>query len=332
MNLAINGTCAKGCSFCFTKEDARLKHTLGEMTVKKVGELLDHFDVESVGEEVTILGGEPTQHSNFTGIVDYIISRGHKINLVSNLLFGKRTLDYITSNIRHIRWVLPNGAELNEKNRMNLFKKNYLSLYTAYANTWTFRDNARLFIAITLSSDWKERKMFEYVKWLHNELGGKLNAIRLGVDLTDTYMVNNKDLGSEITKILKFAKYNNIRVVSDCQIPPCMWEGKTKESIIENSMGFATFKVPGYDTICGFMPLDIFPNGSSIHCYPLQDKLKIDNVLNIKGENSILSLRDEFDKLYEENHKNYTLPKDCLECVFYKTECNGICGGCLEGE
>jgi len=332
MNLAINGTCAKGCSFCFTKEDARVKHTLGEMTVKKVGELLDHFDVEGAGEEVTILGGEPTQHSNFTGIVDYIISRGHKINLVSNLLFGKRTLDYITSNIRHIRWILPNGAELNEKNRMNLFKKNYLSLYTAYANTWTFRDNARLFIAITLSSDWKERKMFEYVKWLHNELGGKLNAIRLGVDLTDTYMVNNKDLGSEITKILKFAKYNNIRIVSDCQIPPCMWEGKTKESIIENSMGFATFKVPGYDTICGFMPLDIFPNGSSIHCYPLQDKLKIDNVLNIKGENSILSLRDEFDKLYEENHKNYTLPKDCLECVFYKTECNGICGGCLEGE
>lgn len=332
MNLAINGTCAKGCSFCFTKEDARLKHTLGEMTVKKVGELLDHFDVEGAGEEVTILGGEPTQHSNFTGIVDYIISRGHKINLVSNLLFGKRTLDYITSNIRHIRWVLPNGAELNEKNRMNLFKKNYLSLYTAYANTWTFRENARLFIAITLSSDWKERKMFEYVKWLHNELGGKLNAIRLGVDLTDTYMVNNKDLGNEITKILKFAKYNDIRVVSDCQIPPCMWEGKTKESIIENSMGFATFKVPGYDTICGFMPLDIFPNGSSIHCYPLQDKLKIDNVLNIKGENNILSLRDEFDKLYEENHKNYTLPKDCLECVFYKTECNGICGGCLEGE
>src|SRR6056300_1489131 len=212
MNLAINGTCAKGCSFCFTKEDARLKHTLGEMTIKKVGELLDHFDVEGAGEEVTILGGEPTQHSNFTGIVDYIISRGHKINLVSNLLFGKRTLDYITNNIRYIRWVLPNGAELNEKNRMNLFKKNYLSLYTAYANTWTFRDNARLFIAITLSSDWKERKMFEYVKWLHSELGGRLNAIRLGVDLTDTYMVNNKELGSESTKILKYDKYNKIKV------------------------------------------------------------------------------------------------------------------------
>ena len=192
MNLAINGTCAKGCSFCFTKEDARVNHTLGEMSIEKVGELLNHFDLKGSGEEITILGGEPTQHSNFQGIVNYIISRGYKINLVSNLLFGKRTLDYIIENIRHIRWVLPNGAELNEKNRMNLFKKNYLSLYSAYANTWGFEENPRLYIAITLSSDFKERKMFEYVKWLYQELDGKLNAIRLGLDLTGTYLVNGE--------------------------------------------------------------------------------------------------------------------------------------------
>jgi organic radical activating enzyme len=332
MNLAINGTCAKGCSFCFTKEDARLKHTLGEMSIEKVGELLDHFDVKGSREEVTILGGEPTQHSNFIGLMDYIISRGYKVNLVSNLLFGKRTLDYIVTNIRHIKWVLPNGAELDEKNRLNLFKKNYLSLYTAYANTWGFEENSRLFIALTLSSDWKERKMYDYIKWLYHALDGKLNAIRLGLDLTGTYLINNKEMGEEVTKILKFGMYNNIRVTSDCQVPPCLWEGKTKESIIQNSFDFATFKVKGYDKICGFMPLDIFPDGSSIHCYPLQDKVKIDNVLKISGENNILTLRDEFDDLYRENHKNYKIPQDCLDCVFYKTECNGICGGCLENE
>ena len=332
MNLAINGTCAKGCSFCFTKEDARLKHTLGEMSIEKVGELLDHFDIEGSREEVTILGGEPTQHSNFMGLMDYIISRGYKVNLVSNLLFGKRTLDYITNNIKHIRWILPNGAELDEKNRLNLFKKNYLSLYSTYANTWGFEDNSRLFIAITLSSDWKERKMFEYIKWLYHALDGKLNAIRLGLDLTGTYLINNKEMGEEVTKILKFGLYNNIQVTSDCQVPPCLWEGENRQSIIENSLGFATFKIPGYDKICGFMPLDIFPDGSSIHCYPLQDKVKIDNVLKISGENNILSSRDKFDDLYRENHKDYSIPQDCLDCVFYKTECNGICGGCLENE
>ena len=332
MNLAINGSCAKGCSFCFTKEDARLKHTLGEMTVSKVEELLNHYNLKGTDEEVTILGGEPTQHSNFTGVLDYIISRGMKINLVSNLLFGQKTLDYIVDNIKHIQWILPNGAELNEKNRMPIFKKNYLKLYSAYADTWGFEDNPRLFIALTMSSDWEERNTFTYIKWLTDQLGGKVNAIRLGLDLTGTYLINNKDMGKEISKILKFGSYNNIRITSDCQVPPCLWEGKTKESVRENSLGFATFKIPGYDKICGFMPLDIFPDGSSIHCYPLQDKLKIDNVLNINGDNNIYALRDQFDQLYIENHKNYTIPNDCLDCVFYETECNGICGGCLEGQ
>jgi hypothetical protein len=331
MNLAINGTCAKGCSFCFTKEDARVNHTLGEMSIEKVAQLLDHYNLEGTKEEVTILGGEPTQHSNFVGVMDYIISKGITINLVSNLLFGQKTLDYLIENIRHIRWMLPNGAELNEKNRITLFRKNYLSLYTAYANTWGFQDNPRLYIAITMSTDWEERNIYTYMRWLHSELGGKINAFRLGLDLTGTYLINNKEMGSEITKILKFGQYNNIRITSDCQVPPCLWEGKTKKSVEENSMGFATFKVQGYETICGYMPLDIFPDGSSIHCYPLQDKLKIDNVLNITGENNILSLRDEFDKLYIENHETYQMPQDCLDCVFYKTECNGICGGCLEG-
>jgi organic radical activating enzyme len=331
MNLAINGTCAKGCSFCFTKEDARLKHTLGEMSIEKVGELLDHFDLKMDKEEITILGGEPTQHSNFIGIVDYIISRGFKINLVSNLLFSQKTLDYIVQNIRHIRWILPNGAELNEKNRMVIFKKNYLSIYSAYANIGGFDNNARMFIAITMSSDWKTRNMYEYVKWLYQELNGKINSFRLGLDLTGTYLINNKEMGEEITKILKFGLYNNIKIVSDCQVPPCLWEGETKNTVLQNSMNFATFKVEGYDTICGFMPLDIFPDGSSIHCYPLQDKVKIDNVLEITGKNGIFDLRDKFDELYTSNHKNYTIPQDCLDCVFYKTECNGICGGCLEG-
>jgi tetratricopeptide (TPR) repeat protein len=36
-------------------------------------------------------------------------------------------------------------------------------------------------------------------------------------------------------------------------------------------------------------------------------------------------------KLYIENHKNYTLPTICQECTFYPNDCNGICGGCLEG-
>lgn len=331
MNLAINGTCAKGCSFCFTKEDARLKHTLGEMDIEMVDKIIDHYRLSNSNEEITILGGEPTQHSNFIGVLNHIFSKGFKVNLVSNFLFGKTTRDYIVENIKNIRWVFPNAAELNEKNRMVIFKKNYLEIYKAYANTWGFESHPRLYLALTMSSDWKSRNFYEYVKWLYHELDGNINAIRLGLDLTGTYLINNKEMGNEMTKILKFGLYNQIKITSDCQVPPCLWEGKTKKSVLENSLNFATFKLPEYETICGFMPLDIFPDGSSIHCYPLEDKVKINNVLEISGKNGILGLREEFDKLYIDNHKNYSSPQDCLDCVFYKTECNGICGGCMEG-
>lgn len=332
MNFVINGSCAKGCSFCFTKESARTKNTLGEMTIEMIDNLIDHYSLINSEEEITILGGEPTQHSNFTGIVEYIISRGLKMNLVSNFLFNQKTREFIIKNINHIRWVFPNAAELNEKNRMSIFKKNYLEIYHAYANSWGFEEHPRLYLALTMSRDWKERDIYSYIKWLYHELEGKINAIRVGLDLTGTYLVNNKEMGQELVKILKFGKYNDIMITSDCQVPPCLFEGKTKESVLENSMGFATFKIPEYDTICGFMPLDVFPDGSSIHCYPLEDKVKISNILEISGKNNILSLRENFDKVYRENHKTYTLPKDCLECHFYSTYCNGICGGCLEGK
>jgi len=63
-NFIINGTCSKGCSFCFTEEVARLQHSLGEMTPEYVDSLLDcyQFDPRKGSDsDVRILGGEPTQ-------------------------------------------------------------------------------------------------------------------------------------------------------------------------------------------------------------------------------------------------------------------------------
>ena len=82
-NFIITGTCSKGCSFCFTEEVARLKHSLGEMSVDQLNKLLDYYEFSPIkGEfsDVRILGGEPTQHSNFQGIADAVILRGLKIN------------------------------------------------------------------------------------------------------------------------------------------------------------------------------------------------------------------------------------------------------------
>ena len=334
-NFIINGTCSKGCSFCFTEEVARLQNSLGEMTPEYVDSLLDYYQFDprkGPASDVRILGGEPTQHSNFTGIIDTIIKKRLKINLVSNLLFGEDIKNYIVKNIRAFRWMLPNSAELDEKNRLKTWKKNYLALYDAYESTWGFEGDPRLYLSITISRDFKERNHFEYIKWLVAQVHNKVNGIRIGLDLTGTYLLNNKALGMELNKISRFAEVNDIYVVADCQIPPCLWEGKTYEAVMFNSHGLATFNERNSDTTCGFLPIDVFPDGTSTQCYPLKGTVNVNDVFGLPGEVKLKSLEDEYQKKYANNYKRYNIPRECAVCVFYKKGCNGICAGCLNGE
>tara|TARA_R110002110_G_scaffold222382_1_gene436348 strand:- start:545 stop:1471 length:927 start_codon:yes stop_codon:yes gene_type:complete len=305
------------------------------MTPSFVERLLDHYGFDSrqgVDSDVRILGGEPTQHSNFTGVIDAVIKRRLKVNLVSNLLFGEGIKNYIVKNIRAFRWMLPNCAELDEKNRLKTWKKNYLALYAAYESTWGFEGNSRLYLSLTISRDFKERNHFEYIKWLVGQVHHRVNAIRIGLDLTGTYLINNKELGKELTKILRFGEANNISIVSDCQVPPCLWEGETYESVMANSRGFATFNVRKNETTCGFLPIDIFPDGTSTQCYPLKGTVNVNDVFEVRGESKRKSLEDSYEKKYVDNYKRYDIPHECAVCVFYKNGCNGICAGCLNGE
>lgn len=332
-NFIITGTCSKGCSFCFTEEVARLKHSLGEMSVDKLNQLLDYYEFnENKGQlsDVRILGGEPTQHSNFESIIEAIIAKRLKINLVSNFLFGEKTRNYIVSRIRAFRWMLPNSAELNEKNRLQIWKTNYLSIYNAYESSWGFEDSARLYLSITISNDFRARNHFEYIKWLYKELNGRVKGLRIGLDLTGKYLINNKELGIELNKIIRFCSINNIRIVSDCQVPPCLWSGNTRRAIEIASNNFATF-VEKDETGCGFLPIDVFPDGTSTYCYPLKNTVNINNLFDMKEENKLKSLTDLYKTSYLDNLKKYSVPEDCLNCVFYLNGCNGICAGCLQG-
>jgi len=346
-NFIINGTCSKGCSFCFTEDDVRLQNSLGEMTLEYVNKLLDYYEFDSkkgsIESNVRIVGGEPTQHSNFIGIIDTIIKRGLRINLVSNFLWGDYIRDYLVENIRSFNWMLPNSAELDEKNRLKLWKKNYLSIYEAYENSWGFEEvcdregenictcGLKLYLSITISRDYKERNHFEYIKWLCSQIPNKVKAIRIGLDLTGTYLLNDKELGKELIKISKFGEVNNILVSSDCQIPPCLWEGDTQEVIMMNSNQLATFNNRKTDLTCGNLPIDVFPDGTSSNCYPLKGAVNVD-VFDVDGSNKIKTLEKIYNKKYVANYIKYDLPDDCLNCVFYLAGCNGICGGCLHGE
>lgn len=318
INYVITGSCAKNCTFCFTDESARKEDTLGEMSIETFAKALDHVNHHKYDGQVKILGGEPTQHSNFKGMIQEVINRGLKVDLISNFLFDSDTRDFIIENIEHFNWFLPNAMELDQSNRMKLFKKNYMAIYEAIKAHHGIdpEKNARIFLAYTLSSDYEET--YKYLIWLIKELDGKVPCIRLGINLTGSYVLHNKKLGAAIDRIMNLAQMNRFYVYFDCQVPPC---------IFNTPREFATYVEPK-DGTCGWYPTDMFPDGTMIRCYPTKSEIKLKTIFDYAN---VEEIKAELNREYVDKYKEIGTPKECLECPHYKVRCNGICLGCTIG-
>ena len=318
INYVITGSCAKNCTFCFTDESARKEDALGEMSIETFSKALDHVNHHKYDGQVKILGGEPTQHSNFQGIINEVIKRDLKVDLISNFLFGQETLDYIVDNIQHFNWFLPNAMELDQHNRMKLFKKNYNTLYDLVKEKYGIdrRKDAKFFLAYTLSKDYETT--YNYLLWLVKELQGKVACVRLGIDLTGSYVINNKKLGMVIDKITHLAELNNFTVYFDCQVPPCLWN---------SPRSFSTNVKPESST-CGWYPTDMFPDGTMIRCYPTKEETKLKKLFDYEN---VEEIKAELNRQYVDKYNEYGTPSECLNCLHYKVRCNGICLGCTIG-
>jgi sulfatase maturation enzyme AslB (radical SAM superfamily) len=318
INYVITGSCAKNCTFCFTDESARKEDALGEMSIETFSKALDHVNHHKYDGQVKILGGEPTQHSDFPGIINEVIKRDLKVDLISNFLFGEETLQFIEQNIDHFNWFLPNAMELDQHNRMKLFKKNYMRLYSLVKQKYGInpQNDARFFLAYTLSKDYETT--YNYLLWLIKELDGKVPCIRIGIDLTGSYVINNKKLGALIDRIYQLAERNKFYVYFDCAVPPCLWD---------TPRPFSTYVSPE-DGTCGWYPTDMFPDGTMIRCYPTKSETKLKTLFEYPN---IETIKQELNDQYRTKYSEIGTPKECLECIHYKVRCNGICLGCTIG-
>ena len=331
MNLILTTRCAKGCSFCFTDDDD--KKVNNEMDIDDAKMLLDNFYSRPKGPpNIKILGGEPTQYSKFPEVLAMILSDEYnkyprQSLLVSNILFNEATLNTILdTDINRRLTFLVNGMELDERNRINLFKHNVAALGNVYNG---------VSIAITLADNKSLEYHKQYIKFL-DESGVMLSVgnVRIGLDLSNTNIINNKKYGEIIKAYYELAIKYKAGMNFDCQVPPCVFDkndindflhGDPKNTFLSTIIDINN---PNKTFNCTTPAVDVMPDLKAEFCYQTIDTIA--PITNIMEYGKLLDVKQAFMSSYYDTMK---IPSnvECTSCTFFQSVCSGLCMGCTKG-
>jgi hypothetical protein len=292
LNLVLTKDCAKECSFCFTGEKIKgheMEIPYIEGLIKKNPEVI-----------FSLIGGEPTQHPEFLKIMD-VTKKTKGMRLVSNCLFSSKKREAIIDS--RIFNILANGMELDEKNRMTLFRRNW----NALINT-----DKIMTLSLTISKTSTVEYFEDYIDFLSKNLDN-LDSLRIGLDLSSNYLINNTYMGDVILSIQK--KLPTAKISFDCQIPPCIFNYDPNTEL---------YNYTNLESICNSPAIDVFDDGSAIYCYQKQN-MKIEDI----SPYNIKDLFTEFRKIYKKEERKASTPTECQICKYYlSNRCFGLCLGC----
>ena len=308
MHLIITEQCKKNCSFCFTDCEARRSNN--EMSIYKVKTILDKFYRTGV---VGLMGGEPTEHSQFKEIMEEIlVKRKLTLKFYSNFLFNddmKEFLLWLFGQDVSLAFVLINGSELDEGNRIEVFKKNYLPLFEL------LKDKTDVGLSITIDHKKTIEDYEKYYAFLKEHL--PIKRIRIGLDLVGGKVINNKKLGDIVYMFIEKTKQDDILLNGDCQIPYCIFKNKDMNLVKEFISDCNE---------CLGVAADIKPNGNVAYCFPTEKKLFFDDVLDF---NNPLEVQRALGRKYIEEENKIGKDKECQNCDYFLSRwCHGICMGC----
>ncbi len=81
MELELSRACNLRCIYCYASSGQALKN---ELTQEEIFEVIDHATELGAKKIIVLGGGEPLMYPNLFEIIDYIISKGVKVDLFTN--------------------------------------------------------------------------------------------------------------------------------------------------------------------------------------------------------------------------------------------------------
>lgn len=311
-HIVITNQCNKNCSFCFAKQERDIQ--------SKQYMDIDFFkEILQKDPNAPLMGGEPTLHPEFHTILN-LLKKENDPFIISNFLFSenirKTIIDYAKQNI--IAFLI-NASELDIKNRIDLFKKNYNDIYDILNKTHQLGSDL-MPVRITYPIDFNLEQYMSYIDFLHKEIPN-ISTIRISTacpynnEQRNVDFLGNTKIGDNIVQLASFVLSLGLDLGIDNILYRCMYDTKDKYLFVK--------KYNKQDKICGytFIPMDYMPNKKVLYCYS-NSKINV-NFEDYKTSQEIEKALDNKAQIIKDK---ILQPKICSICNYNK-ECGGPCLG-----
>jgi MoaA/NifB/PqqE/SkfB family radical SAM enzyme len=301
MNVLLTQVCNRRCSFCFARERLGGSPFMSRENLRKVLGFLER----SGDRELRLLGGEPTLHPEFRGIVEEALARGFHVHLFTNAMMRAETVDFLAG--------LPAGAvsllcnvspQAEDSPRLKERVRHALE-----------RLGPRCQVGITLTAPGEE---FSFVADLvdRHRLQRK---VRLGIAHPVVGRGNAclepaayRGIGRHILALAEGFHRRGITLGFDCGITLCMFE--------EAEIGRLFMVSEGLKMVCRPI-LDVGPDLDVWNCFPLSGVL-VDHLDRFRNRTEMAAFYERLLRPY----RSLGCMPECLECRFLRAgQCTGGC-------
>jgi len=290
-NVLLTNICNQKCPYCFAvdKITREQKHNdLREMSLRDLRTVLDFLE-RNDERAIRLMGGEPTLHSRFEEIIDYILSRNFTIHIFTNGLFSLPRANFLAKKGQNIKYSFNiNPPSTYSSQRWNQIMKN-LEVITRLKN------------CLIGSVIWQKSLNIDYLIDLANRYPVKAIILRIANPIIaqknkyislSQYPALARNMIREIRKINK----NKVRIGFGCGLAENMFS--PEEIRLLKKYNVANIKW-GCDGNSG--RFDISTNLSVFRCFPLSSWQK-KNLLDFKNAQEIGKYFNQLMENYQSRH------------------------------
>lgn len=308
-NISLTSVCNRNCPYCFTLSVySGAGNESGHMPLSLFDRVLDYLERSNINQ-VSLLGGEPTLHPEFSLIVDRALDRGFDLLVFSNGLMPRKSIECLEEIVPEKLTVL-----LNATDQESLWPEDKKRVEETLE-----RLGPRVMLGLNIYST-----LVPLERLLQHISDFQLKpAIRLGLAhpcLSNAASGNNRYLaprnyplvGRNIVSYSSLLNEMGVGLEFDCGFVPCMFP--------DDAFELLALSVDNIGTRCNPI-LDILPDGSVISCFPLSGfgRGPLDPAWDA----------DQLRKWFEQKLSPYRkvgIYPECSNCVLKQEgKCNGGC-------